>query len=130
MASPLIGDSQGGAQGVPFDRLGRRANQKAMTVKKLLLVFLISICTIGWRSESIMQLLGLAKSAASPQTLSLESLTAAADKSPAGMSLSDFAELARTDPEAHRKLFQSHQQQAERSEVDKLINFFTRLKYE
>ena len=29
-----------------------------MTVKKLLLVFLFSLCVIGWRSESVMQLIG------------------------------------------------------------------------
>ena len=46
------------------------------------------------------------------------------------MSLTDFAELAKTDPDAYRKLLASHQQEPERREVDKLMNFFTRLKYE
>ena len=46
------------------------------------------------------------------------------------MSLTEYAELARTDPDAYRKLIASHQQEPERSEVDKLMNFFTRLKYE
>jgi len=42
----------------------------------------------------------------------------------------EYTELAKTDPEAYRKLMASHQQQPERSEIDKLMNFFTRFKYE
>ena len=99
-------------------------------MKKLLLVFLFSICAIGWRSESIMAMIGLAKPVVSPQPVAIESLIVAADKQPAGMSLTEYAELARTDPDAYRKLLASHQQDQERSEVDKLMNFFTRLKYE
>ena len=101
-----------------------------MTVKKLLLVFLFSICVIGWRSESVMQMIGLAGSVVSPQPVAVQSLTVPANAQPAGMSLTQYAELARTDPDAYRKLLASHQQQPERSEVDKLMNFFTRLKYE
>jgi hypothetical protein len=103
---------------------------EVMTVKKLLLIFLFSICILGWRSESIMQMIGMAKPISSPQPVSLQSLTVPANGKPSGMSLTDYAELARKDPDAYRKLIQSHQQQAERSEVDKLMNFFTRLKYE
>ena len=101
-----------------------------MTVKKLLLVFLFSLCVIGWRSESMMAMIGLAKPVVSPQSVAIESLIVPADKRPAGMSLTEYAELARTDPDAYRKLLASHQQEPERSEVDKLMNFFTRLKYE
>lgn len=101
-----------------------------MTVKKLLLVLLFSICAIGWRSETIMSLIGLAKPVASPPSYSLQSLTVPLNKPATGMSLTDYADLAKTDPEAYRKLLASHQQEAERSEVDKLMNFFTRLKYE
>lgn len=101
-----------------------------MTVKKLLVVFLLSICAIGWRSESIMAMIGMAKPAVSPQSLSLQSLPRLPEKSSAGMSLTEYADLARSDPDAYRKLLASHQQEPERSEVDKLMNFFTRLKYE
>ena len=101
-----------------------------MTVKKLLLVFLFSLCVIGWRSESVMQLIGMAKPVVAAQPLSLQSLSSPPEKLPAGMSLTEYAELARTDPDAYRKLLASHQQESERSEVDKLMNFFTRLKYE
>ncbi|MBS1231017.1 MAG: hypothetical protein H6R17_4294 [Proteobacteria bacterium] len=78
-----------------------------------------------------MQLLGMASSVASPQSASLQSLTIpASSKASGGLSLTEYADLARTDPDAYRKLLQSHQQEKERSEVDKLMNFFTRLKYE
>ena len=101
-----------------------------MTVKKLLLILLFSICAIGWRSESVMQMIGLAGPVVSPQPVAVPSHTVPGNAQPAGMSLTQYAELARTDPDAYRKLLVSHQQQPERSEVDKLMNFFTRLKYE
>ena len=99
-------------------------------MKKLLLILLFSICAIGWRSESIMAMIGLATPVVSPQSAAIESLIVPANAQAAGMSLKDYAELAKTDPDAYRKLLASHQQDAERSEVDKLMNFFTRLKYE
>jgi hypothetical protein len=92
---------------------------------------LIAICGIGWRSEAIMQGLGLAQVKSEQQTYSIETLTVHQDKNtPKGMSLTEYAELAKTDPDAYRKLFQSHQQDQERSEIDKLMNFFAHLKYE
>ena len=99
-------------------------------MKKLLLILLFSICAIGWRSESIMAMIGLAKPVVSPQSVAIESLVVPANAQAAGMSLKDYAELAKTDPDAYRKLLASHQQEPERREVDKLMNFFTRLKYE
>jgi hypothetical protein len=100
-------------------------------LKKLLLMLLFAICAIGWRSEAIMQQLGMVRGATEPKTYSIESMTVPADKNaPKGMSLTEYAELAKTDPDAYRKLFQSHQQEQERSEIDKLMNFFAHLKYE
>ncbi len=100
-------------------------------MKKLLLLLLIAICTIGYRTPAIMQAIGMARPSPATQTVSVESLMASAGKKPpAGMSLTEFAELAKKDPDAYRKLFASHQQEQERSELDKLMNFFTRLKYE
>jgi hypothetical protein len=100
-------------------------------MKKMLLLLLVAICTIGWRSETIMQALGMLNTVSAAAPYSIQSLTAAADKKPhAGMSLTEYAELTKTDPNAYHKLFQSHQQDQERSEIDKLMNFFTRLKYE
>ena len=98
-------------------------------MKKLLLIFLFSIGVIAWRSESVMQMIGLAGSVVSPQPVAVQSLTAGGAQ-PGGMSLTEYAELARTDPDAYRKLMASHQREPERSEIDKLMNFFTRLKYE
>jgi len=96
-------------------------------MKKLLLMLLVAMCALAWRSESIMQLLGMA--VASPQSASLQSLTIpASTKASGGLSLAEYADLARTDPDAYRKLLQSHQQEKERSEVDKLMNLFSRLK--
>lgn len=99
-------------------------------MKKLLLILLFSICAIGWRSESIMAMIGLAQPVVSPQSVALKSLIVPANAQAAGMSLKDYAELAKTDPDAYRKLIASHQQEPERREIDKLMNFFTRLKYE
>ncbi|MGZ5858300.1 MAG: hypothetical protein ACXWJK_13785 [Burkholderiaceae bacterium] len=100
-------------------------------MKKLLILLLFGICALGWRSETIMQQLGMVKAASEPQSYSIESLTASKDtKKQQGMSLNQYAELAKTDPDAYRKLIQSHQQDQERSEVDKLMNFFAHLKYE
>ena len=77
-----------------------------------------------------MQMIGTAKPIASPPSYSIQSLTIPENRKPTGMTLTDYAELAKTDPDAYRKLFASHQQEKERSEIDKLMNFFTRLKYE
>ncbi|CAN5133260.1 hypothetical protein BH11PSE11_BH11PSE11_34450 [soil metagenome] len=100
-------------------------------MKKLLLLLLFAICAGGWQSGAIVDLLGLNKPPPKTRSFSIESLTVPADKNrPRGMSLTEYAELAKTDPDAYRKLFQSHEQAQERTEVDKLMNFFTRLKYE
>jgi hypothetical protein len=100
-------------------------------MKKMLLLLLFAICTIGYRSESIMQMLGLGNTVSASDPYSIRSLTIPADKKPrGGMSLTEYAELAKTDPDAYRKLFQSNQQKEERSELDKLMNYFTRLKHE
>lgn len=97
-------------------------------MKKWFLLLLIGICGLAWRSEDVLKLLGMASppSAAQAQL----QLPAPGQKAPAGMSIAEYAELARTDPEAYRKLFASHQQTEERSQVDKLMNFLARGKYE
>lgn len=97
-------------------------------MKKLLLLLLIGICGLAWRSEDILKMIGMASqpSAAKAQL----QMPAPGQKAPAGMSISEYAELARTDPDAYRKLFASHQQAEERSQVDKLMNFLAHGKYE
>jgi hypothetical protein len=100
-------------------------------MKKLLLMLIVSICAIAWRSEDILTALGMVKTASAPQSYSTQSLDDKNNKkTPTGISLTEYAELTKTDPEAYRKLFQSNQQTEQRSEVDKLMNFFAHLKYE
>lgn len=101
-------------------------------MKKLLLLLLISLCAIGWRSETIMQTLGLANALPEAETVSIESLIAQAGKKPDNaMSLSDYADRAGKDPDAYRKLLQSYEEEPPpRSQIDKLMNFFAHLKYE
>ena len=99
-------------------------------MKTLLVMFIVGICALGMRSPEIMQAIGLAASAQDPAELRLASMTAA---TPSGqqerMTADQFAEQSKTDPNAYQKFIGSHQAQ-ERSEVDKLLNFFTRGKYE
>lgn len=44
--------------------------------------------------------------------------------------IAEFAELARKDPDAHRKFLASHQAPVERGPADKLMNFLAHGKYE
>lgn len=98
-------------------------------MKKLLLLLLFAICATAWHSATIMEMVGMNNAVSDHRSYSIQSLTVPADKNlPRSMTLAEYAELAKTDPDAYRKLFQSPQQ--ERSEADKLMNFFTRLKYE
>lgn len=46
------------------------------------------------------------------------------------MSIQEFAKLSKTDPAAYQKLLASHQAPAERSAVDKLMNFLAHGKFE
>lgn len=99
-------------------------------MKTLLVMFIVGICALGMRSPEIMQAIGLAASAQDPAELKLASLTA---ETPAAqqerMTADQFAELSKTDPNAYQKFVNGHQVR-ERSEVDKLLNFFARGKYE
>ena len=100
-------------------------------MKKLLLMLIISICGIAWRSEDILKAIDSMKATSAPQSISVQSLTVKPDqKTPKGMSLSEFSELAKTDPEAYNKFIQGNQPKQERTDLDKLANFFSHLKYE
>ncbi|HEY8605839.1 MAG TPA: hypothetical protein VIM12_01835 [Noviherbaspirillum sp.] len=105
-------------------------------MKTLLLMLLIAICGIAWRSPEIVALLDPAAAggakAASPG-LAAPSVQDMATPRPEGqrpMTAQEFAELARTDPQAYRKYLDSMRVREERSEVDKLMHFFARGKYE
>lgn len=95
-------------------------------MKRLLLLLLVALCGIAWRSADIMEGLGLARAQAPAPAATLVPLSGGARP----MSLHEYAELAKTDPEAYRKLIDSMRAPQERSEVDKLMNFFARGKYE
>jgi len=98
-------------------------------VKSLLIMLLIGICAIGLRSPEIMQAIGIAGSAQGP-AVSVSSMTAAVKSGQKPMTAVEFAELSKTDPNAYQKFINSHQQQPERSEVDKLMNFLAKGKFE
>lgn len=100
------------------------------TMKTLLIVLIVSLCAIGWRSPDIMQAIGMAFVKQDPATISIEDFAAKA--APSGqkpMTAAEFAELSKTDPHAYQKYINSFQVQ-ERTEVDKLFNFLARGKYE
>ncbi|RJF97350.1 hypothetical protein [Noviherbaspirillum saxi] len=112
-------------------------------MKTMLIMLLVSLCVIGWRSPDIMQAIGLAGAAQDPATLPLQGLAGTQIKNvtvdslpvqPAAghkpMSVLEFAELATSDPQAYQKLINSMKVDEERSEVDKLMNFFARGKFE
>jgi hypothetical protein len=100
-------------------------------MKTLLLILIVMICVIGWRGSEITEQLGLQKFALKPQAITVQSLVIPADKaSQNAMSLTDYAREADSNPHAYRQLLQGNQQDEERREVDKLINLFTRGKYE
>lgn len=95
-------------------------------MKTLLLLSLVGLCGIAWRSPEIVNALSRAGSKA--EVPAVQTVPVNAPHQPT--SLHQYAELARTDPNAYRKLLESMQSPAERSEVDKLMNFLARGKYE
>lgn len=101
-------------------------------MKALLVMLLIGICAIGIRSPEIMQVIGMASSAQDP-SISVSSMTdphqQQSQQKP--MTAEEFAALSKTDPNAYQKFINSFQTTApDRSEVDKLMNFLARGKFE
>jgi hypothetical protein len=111
-------------------------------MKGLLILILISICAVAWRSEDILHLLSLAGSMKQASNVSAQSLIA----SPPGaqkqqvqlqaqqpqqhvMSIDEMTKLSKTDPKAMQKFIQSRTV-SERTEADKLMNFLAHGKYE
>lgn len=98
-------------------------------MKSLLIMLLISICAIAWRSEDIKQALGAAQRPVQPVTV--EALAAgAARQGHKPMTIAEFQELSKTDPQAYQKLINSLRVEEEHSEVDKLMNWLAHGKYE
>lgn len=98
-------------------------------MKSLLIMLLIGICAIGMRSPEIMKAIGIAGAVQDP-AISISSLTVAPTPAQKPMSAVEFAELSKTDPNAYQKFINSHQQTPERGEVDKLMNFLAKGKFE
>ncbi|WP_420474657.1 hypothetical protein [Noviherbaspirillum sp. ST9] len=96
-------------------------------MKSLLVMLLIGICAVGVRTPEIMQAIGMAGAAQDP-VKSVSAMTARPAQKP--MTATEFAELSKTDPNAYQKFINSHQQQPERGEVDKLMNFLAKGKFE
>lgn len=96
-------------------------------MKKLLLLTIVAICGFAWRSPELMRTLGLAGSAQASARQSERAKPAAA---PQPISVQEFAQLNKSDAQAYRKFINSYQVEEERSEVDKLMNFLARGKYE
>ncbi len=103
-------------------------------MKALLLTTLVALCLIGWFSPAMVNYLSGQERMQVVETGSAQSLAASQEAgtegAPQGMSLAEYEALAKKDPEAYQKLLKSREQQAPRSEIDKLMNFFAHLKYE
>ncbi len=101
-------------------------------MKKLLIMLILSICAVAWRSDDILNALGVASTASAAQhTPVTASALTVGQPTAAGkvMSIEELAELSKTDPSAHRKFIASRTVY-ERTEADKLMNFLTRGEYE
>lgn len=97
-------------------------------MKSLLVMLLIGICAIGLRSPEIMQAVGLS---AQDREVSVSAMTTADRLQQKPMTAEEFARLSKTDPNAYQKFINSFRAaEPERSEVDKLMNFLSRGKFE
>ncbi len=97
-------------------------------LKKLLVMLIVSMCAIAWRSPDILHAIGVAGAAQDPAAMVMTPLNAA-QSAPQPISIEEFAKLNKTDPLAYQKFINSHQVQ-ERGEIDKLLNFLARGRYE
>lgn len=99
-------------------------------MKTLLLMLIIGICAIAWRTPEIVQAIGIAGTAQDPAQISIKAI-ASASKKQKPMTADEFAALSKTDPNAYQKFINSYQaHDPDRSEIDKLMNFLSRGKFE
>jgi hypothetical protein len=91
-------------------------------------MFIVGICAIGLRSPEILHVIGMAEAAQDPAAISLSAAPAKPQQQ--AMTAEEFAKLSQTDPLAYQKFINSYQLNQDRSEVDKLMNFFARGKFE
>jgi len=119
----------GAAHCVTFTAIPTPSHRQEHKVKTLLVMLLIGICAIGLQSPEIMKAIGMAGAAQDPAAS--VSAIAAPQAAQKPMTAQEFAELSKTDPQAYQKYVNSFQAAApERSEVDKLMNFLARGKFE
>jgi hypothetical protein len=98
-------------------------------MKKIILL-LLAICCIGWYSGPILKKLGIVKTASVPQSnFILPDPEPPENKPTACMTLAEYTEQVKTDPNAYNKLLLCDPQQ-ERTKFDKLMNLFSHAKYE
>lgn len=97
-------------------------------MKKLLVMMIVALCAIAWRSPDIMHAIGVAGFVDESNTLATKGASASASPNKQ-MSVDEFATLNKTDQQAYQKFLNSFQDQ-ERSDVDKLMNLLARGKYE
>lgn len=100
-------------------------------MKTMLLMLLVSLSAIAWRSPDIMQSIGAAGQAQDPAVLKIDdvALSRAASVAPP-MSAEEFVQLSNKDPQAYQKYINSFKAETQRSEVDKLMNLLAHGKYE
>ena len=101
-------------------------------MKTLLVMVILGVCVVAWRSGDIFGLLERTHSKPATEKVSIESLTAPQQEKTEhrAMSSAEFIELSKTDPNAYHKFIASHQQPTEPGEIDKLMNFLAHGKYE
>lgn len=107
---------------------------------KKLAILLVIICAVGWFREPIIKNLGLVQAPPVPVSAILPKsnfivpdqapVPVATNKPADCISISAYAQQTNSDPNAYHKLLNCNQTEEERTEFDKLMNFFSRLKYE
>ena len=99
-------------------------------MKKTFLLIL-AIGVIGWYSWPNMKKMGVVKTVSVPQSnFILPAPEPPANKPTPCMTLAEYTEQAKTDPNAYYKLLLCPQQDQERTSFDKLMNLFAHAKYE
>lgn len=100
-------------------------------MKTMLLMLLVSLSAIAWRSPDIMQTIAAAGHAQDPAVLKIGGVAPSSSASaPRPMSAEEFDQLSKTDPQAYQKYINSFKAETQRSEVDKLMNLLAHGKYE
>jgi len=104
--------------------------------KKFLLFALVPICLLGWYGEPVLRQLGLLKPVVQhnipsqrPGFIVPDPVPVVKEQVPC-MSVQEYAAQAKTNPDAYYRMLYCDDKAGERTEFDKLMNFFTRLKYE